>query len=357
MISYMELKNSLIPYNHIFYKIENINEYYNKIKKFGKCYLYRDISNKLISYLLFYDNFESVYLTMIWTNPDYRRKGYARKLLATIINNYEMDIIADYMAINPVGSITKGLNFKEISNDGGRIKILFQKKIAIMQPYFLPYLGYFNLIHASKKFIFLDDANFINKGWINRNKILLNGDEFLFSIPIQKSSQNRKIFELVPIIDLNFKKKFFARIDHAYKKSPNFYEIKELLRSIFNSEYKTISDLAINSIICVNKYLGKDFCWSKSSLFNNSELEKKERLIDIIKIEGFSNYVNAANGNVLYDKQHFKNKGINLFFLEPKLKPYEQNSGIFRKGLSIIDVLMFNDKDQIYEMLSSYDLK
>ncbi|MDQ3534602.1 MAG: WbqC family protein, partial [Bacteroidota bacterium] len=121
-------------------------------------------------------------------------------------------------------------------------------RIAIMQPYLFPYIGYFQLINAVDKFVLLDDVNFINKGWINRNKLLINGKSCYFTVPLEKASQNKLIKDILIASDANWKGKLLKSIELAYKKAPHFGQIYTLVEKIIYSNYKTISELVHQSI-------------------------------------------------------------------------------------------------------------
>lgn len=230
--------------------------------------------------------------------------------------------------------------------------------LSIMQPYFFPYLSYFHLIAASDEIVFYDDVNYIKRGWINRNRILLNNSDFLFTVPIEKASQNKLISEIVPIVDTKFKEKFLAQIDTAYKKAPYYIEIKELLYDVLNKEYDNIANLAINSIVMVFDYLGKKIKWTKSSICspNTKGMNKADRLIQITKDMGYKKYVNLIGGVELYEKNYFKNKDITLNFVRSNKIEYKQFNNEFIPWLSIIDLLMFNDKKAILKQFSAYTI-
>ncbi|HRE41337.1 MAG TPA: WbqC family protein [Ignavibacteria bacterium] len=233
------------------------------------------------------------------------------------------------------------------------------KKIAIMQPYFMPYIGYFQLINAVDEFVFLDDVNFINRGWINRNRILLNGRDFLFTIPCKKVSQNKLINEVeVGEVDL-FYEKFKQTLQMAYNKSPYFEQVNELLDNIFSCNSEFISDFAINSIECTLEYLKiKKTLKISSKDFKNNGFKGFEKLTDICKQADIFNYINPSGGTELYNKVQFAEKGISLFFLMPEEVKYSQFKKEFIPWLSIIDVLMFNSPEKIKsDFLNNYRIE
>lgn len=226
-------------------------------------------------------------------------------------------------------------------------------KIAIMQPYVFPYIGYFQLISSVDKFVFYDDVNFIKKGWINKNRILVNGSDFSFSIPIEKISQNKLISETLIKSDLYdaWTNKFLQTLELNYKKAPQFDNVYEIVRDTIVYKYDTISSLAIRSITNVLSYLNieKKIILS-SKTYDNIDLVKGQRLVDICRIEDSLFYVNSIGGQALYDKDEFLSQGIQLNFLRPQIEIYKQFNSNFVPGLSIIDILMFNDKEKVVQM-------
>ncbi len=230
--------------------------------------------------------------------------------------------------------------------------------VAIMQPYMFPYLGYFQLIQSVDTFVFYDDVNFINKGFINRNSILVKGNAQAFTIPLKEASQNKLIKEIDILKDGIWLNKFLKTIDYNYKKAPYFKETRNLILETFNQNEIKISELAIQSVKQVCNYLNIDKTFQVSSeMYNNSKgLEKQERLISIIAQSRNNHYINPQGGKALYDKDYFASNNIKLSFIENQLVTYKQFNLVFIKDLSIIDVLMFNSKESIRELLNQYIL-
>jgi len=233
-------------------------------------------------------------------------------------------------------------------------------RLGIMQPYLYPYLGYFQLINAVDKFIFYDDVNFIKQGWINRNKILLNGKEFLFTIPLKKESSFKLITETEINENLfkNWKIKFNRTLIQAYKKAPNFEIVNDLISRTLEIDSLAISDLACGSINSVCDYLGiKTKCVKSSEQnYNNDILKSSARVIDICIKESANDYFNPIGGKELYSKEDFLQNGLDLHFICSRLKPYNQFNNDFIPSLSIIDIMMFNNQDEILKMLDCYDI-
>ncbi|MBP6410301.1 MAG: WbqC family protein [Pseudarcicella sp.] len=230
-------------------------------------------------------------------------------------------------------------------------------KIAIMQPYIFPYIGYFQLINAVDKFIVYDDVSFINKGWINRNKILVNGQENTFTIPLIEASQNKLINTIAIQKKELWLPKLLKTIEQSYKKSPQFEEIFPIIQSIFQSEYSTINQLIIESTKQICNYLAiKTQIVDSSCLYNNQHLKAQERILDICKQENCTEYINPIGGIELYNKNDFFEKDIQLYFLKTKSIEYQQFKNNFVPYLSILDVLMFNSKTEIETLLNEYEL-
>lgn len=233
-------------------------------------------------------------------------------------------------------------------------------KGALMQPYLFPYIGYFQLINSADVFIFYDDVNFIKQGWINRNRVLLNGKEFMFTVPLENGSSFQLINE-TKVKENTFeiwKAKFLATLKQAYKKAPFYNDVTALTDNILNTEQgSTIGDLAKRSVTEICNYLSvaTEIKFS-SSVFNNNNLKGQDRVIDICRQAHVTEYINMEGGKTLYSSDAFNNKGIKLSFLKPVTTSYQQFDLPFTDALSVIDVLMFCSKNEIKEMISKSEL-
>lgn len=215
-------------------------------------------------------------------------------------------------------------------------------KLAIMQPYFFPYLGYFQLAASVDKFVFLDDVNFIKKGWINRNRILVNGEPAYFTAPVQGASQNKKINEL--LFADNFAEwsgKFLKTIEQSYKKSSGYADFYPKLETFLSASSSNLAEFAKSSVKMVADLLELETeLVNSSSIYENSSLKGEDRILDICKRETCTNYRNLPGGREIYNGRRFADEDIQLEFLEPLLPAYSQPSDTFAPGLSILDVLM-----------------
>ena len=226
-----------------------------------------------------------------------------------------------------------------------------------MQPYIFPYIGYFQLINAVDKFVIYDDVNFINKGWINRNRILNNGKESLFSIPLKEASQNKLINEIEVNWDGAWKNKFLKTLEQCYKKSPFYHEVLTIIEETINLNNEPISKVIENNLRLICHYLDiKTVIVSSSAIYQNTHLKAQERIIDICLIEKATQYINPIGGLELYDKASFEVQNIKMNFIKSNSVEYKQYKNEFVPWLSMIDVLMFNSKERIKEILDNYEL-
>jgi hypothetical protein len=231
--------------------------------------------------------------------------------------------------------------------------------VAVMQPYVFPYLGYFCLIEASDVFVFYDDVNFIQRGWINRNQILINGEPHRFTIPLTNGSQNELIKNVRTHALDAFKEKFLKQLSFAYKRAPFFDVGMHYVEDVFSSNNELIADLAIHSVAHFYHLLGmkKDFLSSSLVCPESKGLDKADRLIDITKKLGGSAYLNAVGGMNLYEKNYFNERGVGLSFVKPRMLEYRQNGvGCFIPGLSVIDAVMNCTIPELKIMIERFDL-
>jgi hypothetical protein len=226
-------------------------------------------------------------------------------------------------------------------------------KLAIMQPYLFPYIGYFQLVAAVDKFVFYDDVNFIKNGWINRNRLLLAGEVRYITVPLSGASPFLKINQIEVQNNGLWQKKILESLRHSYSKAPNFSIVNDLISEVLCSKKTCIGDIAADSVITVSKYLGLATNFSNSSFgYENQHLHGSERVIDICKKEKAEEYFNLPGGRELYSRESFEKENVDLLFIAPNLERYQQLGKEFHAGLSIIDVLMFNDPAKVRAMLN-----
>ncbi|GAB2556780.1 WbqC family protein [Spirosoma areae] len=229
--------------------------------------------------------------------------------------------------------------------------------LAIMQPYFLPYIGYMQLMSAVDTFVLYDDVGFINRGWINRNKLLINGQEYLFTVPLRDASQNKLINEVHLADDPKWRSKLLKTVEQGYRKAPFYGTVMPITEKIINFTTDSIAELVYFSLVELNQFLGLTTRLVKSStMYENADLKAQERILNICQREQATRYINPIGGSGLYDKPTFAGAGIELQFIKSKSVEYAQLKNKFVPWLSIIDVLMFNDKAAVLTMLGEYEL-
>ncbi len=234
-------------------------------------------------------------------------------------------------------------------------------KIAIMQPYFLPYIGYFCLIKHTEKFILFDPVQFIRHGWIERNRILKpDGDIQYIAVPLTKHDSDCLIKDIKIKNEEDWRNKILSQLVHYKKKAPYYDQTIEVLKKAF--------DIETDSIVKLNEHVLKTICdylnincdleiFSEMNLVIETPNAPDEWALNICKALGnIKDYINPPGGVEIFDKKKYINSNINLRFLKSNLPYYSQRRGLenFEPGLSIVDVMMFNDPQKINQMLDDY---
>ena len=225
-----------------------------------------------------------------------------------------------------------------------------------MQPYFMPYIGYFQLINAVDKFVIYDDIKYTKKGWINRNRILVNGEDQYISLTLKKDSDYLNIKDRVLSNTwLKDKIKLKNRIMESYRKAPYYLEAMQVVDEIIDCVEINLFNFIYNSLQVTCNYLEiKTPLIKSSSIENENSLKSQDKVLGICKSLNAASYINPEGGVDLYDKGVFTSKAIDLKLLKAQNTPYNQYNNVFVPFLSIIDVLMFNDLEKAKEMLNSY---
>ena len=231
-------------------------------------------------------------------------------------------------------------------------------KLGIMQPYFFPYIGYWQLMNAVDRYVIYDDVAFIKNGWINRNRILVHGAPCYFRLPTVGAGS----FVMINEIKLSTEKKLFDKLlrslETAYGKAPFFAETMPLAESVITCGSEYMADLLEFQIRAMAKHLGMntEILVSSRDVVKNTELHGLEKGIDICCNLGATEYYNAIGGMELYDKEDFAAKNIKLSFVKTNDIVYRQYKNDFVPNLSIIDVLMFNGAEGTRKLLQEFEL-
>ena len=225
-----------------------------------------------------------------------------------------------------------------------------------MQPYFMPYIGYWQLLAAVDAFVLYDNIQYTKKGWINRNRFLLNGQDSLFTIPLKKDSEYLDVVQRVVADDFNGVK-LLNQLEASYRKAPFFNTVFPLISSIIMSEHRNLFEYIHQSIRLTADFLGITTpVIISSSIAIDHSLRGKDKVVAFCKAMGASMYINAIGGQELYGESIFDAQGITLKFIKTRAVSYTQYGNVFVPNLSIIDVMMFNSQESIRAMLGHYDL-
>lgn len=228
-------------------------------------------------------------------------------------------------------------------------------KIAIMQPYFFPYIGYFQLMNAVDEFIIYDNIQFSKKGWINRNRILVNGSDSYITLPLKKDSDYLEVVQRYLADDWpNERRKLLNRITESYRKAPQFKTVYPIIEQIILAESTNLFQFIYNSLDILKTYLDINTRFVVSSTIAiDHHLKAEEKVLALCLAQNATTYINPIGGVELYDKQHFAKAGVNLHFLKADAIQYPQLGQTFIPFLSIIDVLMFNDLNTVKHYLNT----
>lgn len=231
-------------------------------------------------------------------------------------------------------------------------------KIAIMQPYFLPYIGYFQLLNAVDKFVIYDNIEFTKKGWIHRNRMLLNGSDEYFTLPLKKDSDFLDVNQRVLADSFESDKiKLLRKIKELYNKAPQFESVYPIIESILNYKKNNLFCFILNALNEINNYLEiKTEIIISSSLPINHALKSEAKVLAICKTMKATHYLNAIGGLELYSKETFQSNDVELNFIKSNAIIYPQFDKEFVPWLSILDVLFFNTKEKVQEYLQQYTI-
>ena len=231
-----------------------------------------------------------------------------------------------------------------------------------MQPYFCPYIGYISLIKHTDLFVLFDTVQFIKHGWIERNRILKQDSGWqYFSVPLIKHPFQTLIKDVRINNAIDWKKKIFSQLFLYKKKAPYYTEVIEILNKSFFCQTDSIVDLNCSLLMNICNYLGfepKIEIFSKMNLNIGEVSAPDEWALRICEALGADEYWNPPGGIEFFDRKKYFDSGIKIFFQKVNVSPYSQRRGPdnIELGLAIVDVLMFNSKNQVNEMLDDYVL-
>ena len=231
-------------------------------------------------------------------------------------------------------------------------------KIGIMQPYFVPYIGYWQLMNAVDKYVVYDDVNFIKGGWINRNRILINGKPQYINIPMIGASPFKHINEVGIDKNPRIMDKNLRTLEMAYRRAPYYEQVYPLMKRIMSCTAENLAQFVFESFQVINQYLNINTEMVMSSVLKKDcPLKGQDKVLAICKLLQATEYYNAIGGQELYSYDAFGQQGIKLNFLKTNSNIiYKQFEYGFQPNLSIVDVMMFNSREQVQKMLGEYEL-
>ena len=233
-----------------------------------------------------------------------------------------------------------------------------EKRVAIMQPYFLPYIGYFHLVNSVDEFVIYDNIQYTKKGWINRNRILVNGSAKTITLPLKKGSDYLDVGDryLASSWEQD-REKLLNIIKQSYQKAPYFNTVYPLIQECINVSETNLFKFILNTLNKLNSYLDISTKITTSSTLNiDHSLKSQSKVVAICRELNASTYINAIGGQGLYKVQDFKDEGLALKFVKSPPLLYKQYKNEFIPWLSVLDVVMFNEKQAIIDYTNDYTL-
>ncbi len=231
-------------------------------------------------------------------------------------------------------------------------------KLAIMQPYFFPYIGQFQLMKSVDRWIIADDFQFIDKGWINRNRILhpdVNKEWIYVSIPLSHRGQFDRINNISVDGTRDWKSTILGRLSHYKHKAPYYHRTILLVKACLACDECNLSSFVTNSLRLTASELGIGVKMDVQSkmVFKFGHINHPgEWALRISEALGATEYINPSGGCAIFREEEFSSHGIRLRFLRPRLTPYDQRLDGFVSRLSIIDIMMWNSDREISRMLT-----
>jgi hypothetical protein len=233
--------------------------------------------------------------------------------------------------------------------------------MALMQPYFLPYIGYFQLINAVDLFVIYDNAQYIKEGWINRNRILIGDTVHYITIPVERGHlpDRIRVKTIAERSRLRTENKIRSSLYHAYHRAPFFDTVYGTVDRVFQYEGNDLLGFLRNSLSLLCERLGINTPMILASDIETDErdLAGQDRVLRLCRETGAATYINSAGGVALYSREAFSARGVELRFLKSEATPYRQSGREFVPNLSIVDVMMWNDPDEIRKMLGHFRLE
>ena len=230
-------------------------------------------------------------------------------------------------------------------------------RIAIMQPYFFPYIGYWQLIHAVDLYVVADNVHYLKHHWINFNRILGEKDQpHYFGIEISHANGTRHICETKRVVRRKQAEYLCRVLKFYYSKAPYYNEAMEIIKPILMDEEPNLALYLFKQLKTVSEYLGiKTEIILLSDVTPRGDCTAPELIRRVCELLGHSTFTSSINGNIYYTKDAFREMGVNLDFLvrDEDIR-YKQRCEEFVPDLSIIDAMMYCSREELHGMLNRY---
>ncbi|MFH1968238.1 MAG: WbqC family protein [bacterium] len=228
-------------------------------------------------------------------------------------------------------------------------------KGTILQPTYLPWLGYFEMIASSDIFVVFDHVQFERKSWQQRNRIKTANGVISLSIPVQKMPRETPISEIkISYAGYNPLEKHFKTIELAYKKAPYFQDYKPFFEKIYSKKHVLLRDLNIEIIKLICNILGINtkIVFSSDLGLKDENMAKTEKVVNLCKKQDINHLYDAKGAEEILDKSLFEKENIIITFQDFQHPKYPQLWGEFVPYLSTID-LLFNQGDKSFSIIKS----
>lgn len=221
------------------------------------------------------------------------------------------------------------------------MRIFDMTRLAIMQPYFFPYIGYWQLINAVDRFMIYDDLSYIKRGWINRNRILINKSPAYITVPLHRSSSNKRIRDIDLHPEPGWQDRMIKTLEITYRRAPSYAESFPVIERLIRHQAENLSAYLAYQLRVLAAFLGiATEIVTPGPQSDDENMRGQQRVLEVCKREGADVYINPQGGQGLYDPRFFRRGGVDLRFLVMHPLPYKQRAGGFMPYLSIIDALM-----------------
>jgi hypothetical protein len=224
-------------------------------------------------------------------------------------------------------------------------------RLAIMQPYFFPYLGYFELLDNVDCWLVFDNAQYVRRGWINRNRIMhpREGWKYL-TVPVSRAPQKTEIRHMRLVEGLDWKQHVLKEVAHYKASAPNYRALVEIISDIDCADGGSLSQLNLDLVTKVCEVLGIEVQIALASALQQAEpkdLSAQQRILHYCKILNAETYLNLPGGRDLYEARAFETQGIKLRFLKERKYKLNHQPESVPANLSVIDAMMWADAGDI----------